>query len=153
MSNDLRLLLVHHPGCPDPAASVRVFLPPEPTSHVRPTQPSAPLWACDERDHRPVSPTLQGGDMRRTRDVAALSEFVEARSASLFRTAYLMVGDHQLAHDLLQEALVKTLVDWPRLRDNAPVEAYTRRIIVNPSPTWRRSKSFHARPTETLPET
>jgi RNA polymerase sigma-70 factor (sigma-E family) len=91
--------------------------------------------------------------MRGTRDVAAFSEFVEARSTSLFRTAYLMVGDHQLAQDLLQEALVKTLVAWPRLRDHATVEAYTRRIVVNTSITWRRRKSFHEHPAETLPET
>jgi RNA polymerase sigma-70 factor (sigma-E family) len=90
--------------------------------------------------------------MRRTGDVAAFSEFVEARSISLFRTAYLMVGDYQLAQDLLQEALVKTLVAWPRLRDHATVEAYTRRIVVNTSITWRRRKSFHERPAETLPE-
>jgi DNA-directed RNA polymerase specialized sigma24 family protein len=46
----------------------------------------------------------------RLRDVAAYSDLVKARSGSLFRTAYLMVGDHQLAQDLLQESLVKTYV-------------------------------------------
>ncbi len=90
--------------------------------------------------------------MRQTSDVTAFSGFVEARSASLFRAAYLMVGDHQLAQDLLQEALVKTLVAWPRLRDRDNVEAYTRRIIVTTSISWRRRRSFHERPTERLPE-
>ena len=78
--------------------------------------------------------------MRHASDVTAFSEFVEARSASLFRTAYLMVGDHQLAQDLLQEALVKTLIAWPRLRDHANVEAYTRRIVVTTSISWRRRR-------------
>ncbi|MBA2559431.1 MAG: SigE family RNA polymerase sigma factor [Propionibacteriales bacterium] len=91
--------------------------------------------------------------MRHASDVTAFSEFVEARSSSLFRTAYLMVGDHQLAQDLLQEALVKTLIAWPRLRDRANVEAYTRRIVVTTSISWRRRRSFHERPTGTLPET
>jgi RNA polymerase sigma-70 factor (sigma-E family) len=86
------------------------------------------------------------------RDVTAFTDFVEARSTSLFRTAYLMVGDHQLAEDLLQEALVKTLLAWPRLRDYTTVEAYTRRVIVTTSISWRRRRSFHERPTEALPE-
>jgi len=90
--------------------------------------------------------------MRHASDVTAFSEFVEARSSSLFRTAYLMVGDHQLAQDLLQEALVKTLIAWPRLRDHHSVEAYTRRIVVTTSISWRRRRSFHERPTQTLPE-
>ena len=90
--------------------------------------------------------------MRHTSDVDAFSEFVEARSTSLFRTAYLMVGDHQLAQDLLQEALVKTLIAWPRLRDQANVDAYTRRIIVTTSISWRRRRSFHERPSAALPE-
>src|SRR4051795_2650680 len=91
--------------------------------------------------------------MRHANDLGAFSEFVEARSASLFRTAYLMVGDHQLAQDLLQEALVKTLVAGPRLRDRHNVDAYTRRIIVTTSISWRRRRSFHERPASVLPET
>ena len=57
------------------------------------------------------------------RGVAAYSDLVMARSGSLFHTAYLMVGDHQLAQDLLQESLVKTYVAWPRLRDVTKAEA------------------------------
>jgi len=33
---------------------------------------------------------------RQPSDVAAYCEFVAARSGSLFRTAYLVIGDHQL---------------------------------------------------------
>ena len=90
--------------------------------------------------------------MRQDRDVTAFTEFVEARSPQLFRTAYLMVGDHQLAQDLLQESLVKTYVAWPRLRDVANVEAYTRRVVVTTSISWRRRRSFHERPVDPLPE-
>lgn len=90
--------------------------------------------------------------MRHASDVTAFSEFVEARSASLFRTAFLLVGDHQLAQDLLQEALVKTLIAWPRLRDRANLDAYTRRIIVTTSISWRRRRSFHEWPSRALPE-
>ena len=90
--------------------------------------------------------------MRQRRDISAFSEFVEARSHALLRTAYLMVGDHQLAQDLLQEALVKTLMAWPRLRDPGKVEAYVRRTVVTTAITWRRRRSFHERPVEFLPE-
>jgi DNA-directed RNA polymerase specialized sigma24 family protein len=82
--------------------------------------------------------------MRRSQ-VAAYSEFVSLRSGSLFRTAYLMVGEHHLAQDLLQEALLKTYVAWPRIRDVARAEAYTRRVIVTTSVSWRRRRSFHER--------
>ena len=66
-------------------------------------------------------------------DAAAFSEFVAVRSSSLFRTAYLVLGDYQLAQDLVQESLIKAYVAWPRLRDVSKAEAYTRRIIVTTS--------------------
>ena len=86
------------------------------------------------------------------RDPTVFAEFVAARSASLFRTAYLMVGEHALAQDLLQEALTKTYVAWPRLREVEKAEAYTRRTITNTAISWSRKRSWHERPTETLPE-
>ena len=88
----------------------------------------------------------------RERPEAAFHDFVAARSASLFRTALLVVGDHQLAQDLLQESLVKTYVAWPRLRDVANAEAYTRRVIVTTTISWRRRRSFHERPVDPLPD-
>ena len=84
---------------------------------------------------------------------AAFRDFATARSARLFRTALLMMGDYQLAQDLLQEALVRTYVAWPRLRDVDKAEAYTRRVVVTTSISWRRRSSFHERPAETLPDT
>ena len=90
--------------------------------------------------------------MRREQDVTAYADLVTARSAALYRTAYLVMGDHQLAQDLLQEALVKTYVAWPRLRDPARAEAYVRRVIVTTSVSWRRRRSFSERPVEVLPE-
>ncbi len=90
--------------------------------------------------------------VRRSQDVSAYSEFVSLRSAALFRTAYLVVGDHQLAQDLLQEALIKTYVAWPRVRDVTKAEAYTRRTIVTTAISWRRRRSFHERPAGWLPE-
>jgi len=90
--------------------------------------------------------------VRRPADVTAFTEFVNASSARLFRSAFALVGDRQLAQDLLQEALVKTFVAWPRLRDESKAEAYTRRTIVTTLISWRRRRSFHERPLEHLPE-
>lgn len=88
-----------------------------------------------------------------TRDRAAFAEFAAARSRSLHRAAYLMVGDPQLAQDLVQEALTKTYVAWPRLRDPHNAEAYCRKAITTTAITWFRRKGWHnERPTEVLPE-
>jgi DNA-directed RNA polymerase specialized sigma24 family protein len=63
------------------------------------------------------------------RDAQTFADFVAARSGALHRAAYLMVGDAQLAQDLVQEALTKTYVAWPRLRDQGRVEAYARKAM------------------------
>ena len=86
------------------------------------------------------------------RDTAAFAEFVHARSGALFRTAVLMVGEHALAQDLLQEALTKTYVAWPRLRETANAEAYTRKVLATTVVSWSRRRSWHERPTGMLPE-
>ena len=85
-------------------------------------------------------------------DAEAFSAFAAARSGSLFRFAYLVVGDYQLAQDLVQESLTKTYLAWPRLREVNNAEAYTRRVIVTTSISWRRRRSFGERPAETLPD-
>src|SRR3954471_12394178 len=90
--------------------------------------------------------------VRRQQDVSAFTDLVATRSGALFRTAYLVVGDHQLAQDLLQEALVKAYVAWPRLRDVSKAEAYVRRTIVTTAISWRRRRSFGERTLETIPD-
>jgi RNA polymerase sigma-70 factor (sigma-E family) len=56
-------------------------------------------------------------------------DFVAARQAHLRRIARGVCRDQHQAEDVLQNALVKLYVAWPRVRlENA--EAYTRRIIV-----------------------
>ena len=86
------------------------------------------------------------------RDPEAFADFVAARSGALHRAAYLMVGDAQLAQDLVQEALTKTYVAWPRLRDPSKVEAYVRKAITTTAITWFRKKSWGERTVEHLPE-
>ena len=89
------------------------------------------------------------------RDPQAFADFVAARSGALHRAAYLMVGDAQLAQDLVQEALTKTYVAWPRLRDSsnhAQVEAYARKAITTTAIGWFRRKSWGERTVDQLPE-
>jgi RNA polymerase sigma-70 factor (sigma-E family) len=90
--------------------------------------------------------------IRRQEDVSVFSEFVSVRSQALYRFAYVVVGDHQLAQDLVQEALVKAYVAWPRLRDQTKVEGYVRRTIVTTAISWRRRRSFHEPPIEHVPD-
>jgi RNA polymerase sigma-70 factor (sigma-E family) len=85
-------------------------------------------------------------------DWATFAEYVSARSASLQRAAYLMVGDGGLAQDLVQEALIRTYTAWPRLRDPAGAEAYTRKAMTATAITWFRRKAWAAeRPSDRPP--
>ncbi|WP_432478609.1 SigE family RNA polymerase sigma factor [Nocardioides sp. GXQ0305] len=90
----------------------------------------------------------------RGRDRADFAEFVAARSPALQRAAYLMVGDVDLAQDLVQEALTKTYVAWPRLRDKSKAEAYTRKAITTTAISWFRRRSWKGElATGAVPET
>ena len=87
------------------------------------------------------------------RERSEFAEFALARAGALHRAAYLMVGETQLAQDLVQEALTKTYVAWPRLRDPRNAEAYCRKAITTTAITWFRRKGWNnERPTEHLPE-
>ncbi|MDR7254889.1 RNA polymerase sigma-70 factor (sigma-E family) [Nocardioides sp. BE266] len=56
--------------------------------------------------------------------------FVDARSAALLRTARLLTaGDQHAAEDLLQTALEKAYVAWPRIQRKHAQEAYVRSIM------------------------
>jgi len=61
---------------------------------------------------------------------AAFRAFAVSRRPALRRTAYLLCGDWHQADDLVQSALVKLYVAWPRIRDHEQPDAYTHRILV-----------------------
>jgi len=56
--------------------------------------------------------------------------YVAARQGHLRRVAYAVVGDWALAEDVLQTALAKLYVAWPRLHRDGREDAYVRQIIV-----------------------
>ena len=59
------------------------------------------------------------------------TEFVTVASARLFRTAYAVSGDRQLAEDALQAGLVSAYASWSRVARSDNPEAYVRRIVMN----------------------
>jgi len=78
-------------------------------------------------------------------------EFVEARSSTLMRMAFLLTGgDQHAAEDLLQTALAKVATRW-RSIDNP--ESYVRQVIYRQQVSWWRLK-WHRRETNVavLPE-
>ena len=85
-------------------------------------------------------------------DEDALREFITARSAALLRSAYLLVGDRTHAEDLLQTALIKTYLAWPRIRDHGALEAYVRRTMVTTATSWWRGRRFRERPQHEVPD-
>jgi len=80
------------------------------------------------------------------------TEFVHLAWPTLYRTAYLLVGEHQLAEDLVQSALAKTYASWRRIRDRQAATAYARVALVNTGTSWFRRRSWSEKPAVSLPE-
>lgn len=79
-------------------------------------------------------------------DEERFADFVRAHSASLFRTAYLMTGDHQRAEDVLQDSLVKIYQRWGRIDQMSSPVGYARKVVVNQTASWWRKRSSHEAP-------
>lgn len=67
---------------------------------------------------------------RREARADEFAAYVSARRPYLRRVAYLMCGDWHGAEDLVQTALVKLYIAWPRIHTEGTEDAYARRIIV-----------------------
>jgi RNA polymerase sigma-70 factor (sigma-E family) len=81
------------------------------------------------------------------------TEFVSVASARLFRTAYAVSGDRQLAEDALQAGLVSAYASWSRVARSDNPEAYVRRIVINQLFAWhRRARNRHEVILEVVPE-
>ena len=72
------------------------------------------------------------------------------RRPSLRRTAYLLCGDWHQADDLVQAALVKLYVAWPRIRQSETPDGYTHRILVRCYLDERRRPWRRESPVETI---
>jgi DNA-directed RNA polymerase specialized sigma24 family protein len=69
------------------------------------------------------------------------SDFVAAVWRSLYRTAYLMVGTHALAEDLVQTALTNTYASWHKVRELGAARAYARTAVVRSTTSWFRTRA------------
>lgn len=71
---------------------------------------------------------------------AAFTAFMTQATPSLLRTAWLLTGSHDAAHDLVQATLVKTYAVWPRVQPDDALP-YARRILINHrTDTWRKTR-------------
>jgi len=86
------------------------------------------------------------------RSTPEFSEYVTVRWPPMLRTARLLTGDDGLAEDLVQTALEKCYVAWPRLRAPDAMDAYVRRTIVNTYISWQRRRSWHEVPRDRIPD-
>lgn len=84
---------------------------------------------------------------RPTRD-DEFAAFAQLHRASLLRFACLLTaGNQHQAEDLVQTALMKVYVAWPKVRRNAGELTYARRTVLNSHidetrrPRWRRERS------------
>ena len=59
------------------------------------------------------------------------ASFVGARSAPLLRLAVGLTGSRPAGEDLLQSALTKAYLSWPKVASAGDTDAYVRRIVVN----------------------
>ncbi|HYG93592.1 MAG TPA: SigE family RNA polymerase sigma factor [Nocardioides sp.] len=83
---------------------------------------------------------------------ASYVEFVASRRDRFRRVAYALTGDWHRADDLVQTALVKLYVAWPRVHRNGAEEAYLRTILVRASIDESRRPWRRERATDTVPE-
>jgi RNA polymerase sigma-70 factor (sigma-E family) len=83
----------------------------------------------------------------------AFEDYVRARSPSLLRLGYLLVGDLHEAEDVLQTVLARLGMRWAHVSRLDNVDAYVRTALTNASASWWRQRRRRLDiPTETLPD-
>ena len=84
--------------------------------------------------------------MRRSQRDAEFEVYVAAARPRLRRLAYSLCGDWHTADDVVQTALAKLYVAWPRVQRASDPDAYVRRTIARTTidesrRPWRRERS------------
>ncbi|MFI9485026.1 SigE family RNA polymerase sigma factor [Promicromonospora sp. NPDC052451] len=83
---------------------------------------------------------------------AEFAAFMSRSAPALARTAWLLCGDTHQAEELVQQALMKTYLAWPKARSGEPL-AYARRVLANLRVDgWRRRRREVLMAADTLPE-
>jgi RNA polymerase sigma-70 factor (sigma-E family) len=79
--------------------------------------------------------------------VPSFEEYAAVAWSTLYRSAYLLAGNHADAEDLAQQTLIKAHRAWARVSASDSVNAYVRRILTN---TFLDSRRPRARRLELL---
>lgn len=83
---------------------------------------------------------------------AEFAGFMARSAPALARTAWLLCGDTHLAEELVQQALIKTYLAWPKARQGEPL-AYARRVLANLRiDRWRRRRREVLMAPEAMPD-
>jgi RNA polymerase sigma-70 factor (sigma-E family) len=85
----------------------------------------------------------------RVPDDEGFTQFVLESYATLLRRAFLLVGDHSRAEDLVQTSLISVYPRWQRVKDPA---AYLRTVMVRTAMGWRKRRWTAELPTDPLPD-
>lgn len=79
--------------------------------------------------------------------------FARTCTRPLLLAAYLLTGDQRLAEDLVQTALCRTYLAWPRLADRDNAYAYARKTMYRLQVDWWRRHHVAEYLTTDIPET
>ena len=79
-------------------------------------------------------------------------EYVRSRGSTLLRAAQMMTGNRADAEDLVQATLVKAFQSWNRITDQAALDNYVRRVMVNTHISGWRRRHVDEYPTDELPD-
>jgi RNA polymerase sigma-70 factor (sigma-E family) len=90
--------------------------------------------------------------MALSRGTLDFEEFAKARTPQLYRTAWLLAGEHHLAEDLVQETLAKLYRAWRRVEQTDNPAAYAQTVLARTYISQRRKKSSTERPVPRTPD-
>ncbi len=101
-----------------------------------------------------VKPIRSRAAVPRVLSSSDFDAYVTARGLDLYRTAYLLTGDHHRAEDLVQTALAKVWPHWERIasRSDLSPHAYVRRVMLTSYIAWWRRRWNGEEPSDRLPE-
>jgi RNA polymerase sigma-70 factor (sigma-E family) len=73
-------------------------------------------------------------------DAPTFEEYAASAWPSLYRSAYLLAGNHPEAEDIAQQTLEKAFRSWSRIQESDSPAAYLRRMLTNTFLSARRPK-------------
>ncbi len=106
------------------------------TSALNETQDEVALWEKIENPEQVeqrllVARALQG-------EQEAFTDIVTQYSALMLRTASMIVGDRDIAEDVVQDALIQVWHHLPELREAGALRSWLMRIVVNQCISFKR---------------